>query len=303
MDTQAGKAEVKKAKPPAAPDFPPGTLKVTHRYVCLACIFEIFTKQLKLAPRTAYTTVRGHTPSIEELTGPQVTRPYFDSEDKHPHCPHCNAAKSKLARFEITRVDGSRQTTAARKEFFESLPKGDGQFEILEEKASRRDLLFEWLDSLGRKFDFDSEGWLMEAARAYLEKRDPKSDWAPVFEIVRQVRRSQRLEEGWEREGTRLYLAPSLYDEVLLMQYLVSRSHKSGGVTFEGRLTLNDLLLRLRRRGYIRQHQIEGEDAFEVFENLVQELDPGAASTKLYYIVDRRDLLDKTKTLYAKYAK
>ena len=303
MDAEAGKAAVKKAKPPTLPAFPAGMVKVTHRYVCLACIFDIFTKQLKLAPRTAYTAVRGHTPSIEELIGAQVMRPYFDSDDKHPHCPHCDAAKSKLARFEVTRVDGSRQTTALRKEYFDSLPKADGQFEILEEKASRRDLLFEWLDSLGRKFDLTSDGWLMEAARAYLEKREPRTAWGPVFDIVQQVRRSQRLEEGWEREGARLYLAPALYDEVLLMQYLVSRSHKSGGVTFEGRLTLNDLLLRLRRRGYLREHQIHGEDAFEILENLVEELDPGSASTKLYYVVDRRDFLEKTRTVYAKYSK
>lgn len=303
MDAKAGKAAVKKVKLLTVPVFPAGALKVTHRYVCLACIFEIFTKQLKIAPRTAYASVRAHTPSVEELTGPQVLRPYFDSEDKHPHCPYCDAAKSKLARFEITRVDGGRATTAPRKEYFDSLPKSDGQFEILEEKASRRDLLFEWLDGLGRKFDFESDGWMMEAAKSYLEKREQKTDWGPVFEIVRQVRRSQRLEEGWEREGMRLYLAPALYDEVLLMQYLVSRSHKSGGVTFEGRLTLNDLLMRLRRRGYLREHGITGEDAFEIFEKLVEELDPGTASTKLYYVVDRRDFLEKTKTVYAKYSK
>lgn len=282
--------------------FPPGTVKRWRRYVCLACIFDIFTKQLKMAPRTAYTAVRGHTPSVEELTGANVTRPYLESEEKHPHCPHCGAAKTKLALFDVVRLEGSRTTTAPRKELLESLPRSEGQFEVVEEKANRKELLFEWLDELGRRFDFEGDGWLMEAARAYLEKREPKTDWGGVFEGLRQVRRSIQQEEGWERVGTRLYLAPSLYSEVLLMQYLVSRSHMAGGRTFEGRLTISDLLGRLRRSGYLRQHEISG-DTGEVLEQLVEALDPGGESMKMVYVVDRRDFLEKSRTVYARYAK
>jgi hypothetical protein len=282
--------------------FPPGTVRKTHRYVCLACIFDIFTKQLKMAPRTAYGSVRQHTPSMEELTGAGAARPYFDSDEKHPHCPHCDAAKTRLARFDVVRLDSGRATATARKELIDSLPKTEGHFEVVEEKANRKDLLFEWLEELGGRFDFDRDEWLMEAARAYLEKREPKTDWAAVFEGLRQVRRSIRQDEGWERVGGRLYLAPFLYDEVLLMQYLVSRSHKAGGRTFEGRLTIGDLLGRLRRSGYLREHEIAG-DTSEVLEKLVEALDPGGVSTKVYYIVDRRDFLDKTKEVYARYAK
>jgi hypothetical protein len=280
--------------------FPPGAVKRSHRYVCLACIFDIFTGQLNMAPRTAYTAVRGHTPGVEELTGAKVMRPYLDSVEKHPHCPHCGAAKTKLARFEVMRLEGSRAAAAARKKLFDSLAKAD--FEIIEEKANRKDVLFQWLDELGRSLDLDGEAWLMEAARAYLAKRDPKTDWEPVFQAVKQVRRSTQHEEGWERVGWRLYLAPALYDEILLMQYLISRSHKAGGLTFEGRLTIADLLGRLRRRGYLRQHEISG-DSGEVLEQLVEALDPGGVSMKLYYVVDRRDFLEKTRTLYAKYSK
>jgi hypothetical protein len=281
--------------------FPPGTMRRSHRYVCLACIFDIFTKQLKLAPRTAYGAVRKHTPGVEELTGTAVGRPYFDSDEKHPHCPHCGAAKTQLARFDVIRLDGGRATAAARKELMDSLPKAEGQFEVVEEKANRKELLFQWLDELGRRLDLDRDEWLMEAARTYLEKREPKTEWGPVFEGLRQVRRSVQLEEGWERVGARLYLAPSLYDEVLLMQYLVSRSHKAGGRTFEGRLTIGDLLRRLRRSGYLREHEISG-DVGEVLEQLVEALDPGGASMKMYYVVDRRDFLEKTRSVYAKYA-
>ena len=273
-----------------------------QRYVCLACIFDLFTKRLKMAPRTAYTAVRGHTPSIEELTGAEPTRPYFDSSDKFPHCPHCDASKAKLARFSVIRLDGSRATMAARKELFDSLPKAEGAVAVVEEKASRRDLLFQWLDDLGRRFDFDQPGWLIDAARAYLEKREPKTDWTVEFETIRQVRRSHRLAEGWEREGPRLYLSPTLYDEILLIQYLVSRSHRAGGYTFEGRLTLQELLRRLYNRGFLAQHGVTGEDPTEFLQNLVDALDPGSASLKVYYVIDRREFLDKTKAVYAKYA-
>lgn len=301
----SAKAQPAKAKTPAELDlsaFPPTSVRRYQRYVCLACIFDLFTKRLKMAPRTAYTAVRGHTPSIEELTGTDPTRPYFDSTEKFPHCPHCEASKGKLARFEVIRVDGSRATTAARKDLFESLPKTEGLFEIVEEKASRRDLLFQWLDDMGRRFDFDQPAWLMDAARAYLEKRDPKTDWSAEFTTLRQIRRSNRLEEGWQRDGARLYLSPTLYDEILLIQYLVSRSHRAGGYTFEGRLTLQELLRRLYNRGFLAQHGVTGEDPTEFLQNLVDALDPGSASMRVYYLIDRRDFLEKTKSVYAKYA-
>ena len=35
--------------------FPPGTVTEYTTLVCLACIFDIFTKQIGLAPRSAYT--------------------------------------------------------------------------------------------------------------------------------------------------------------------------------------------------------------------------------------------------------
>jgi len=61
-------------------EFPPGTITEYTTLVCLACIFDIFTKQLGLAPRTAFSEVKRHTPTIAELTRRSATRPYFDSE-------------------------------------------------------------------------------------------------------------------------------------------------------------------------------------------------------------------------------
>ena len=67
--------------------FPPGAVTEYSTLLCLACIFDIFTKQLGLAPRTAYSEIKRHSPGIHELTAPQASRPYFDSEEKNPRCP------------------------------------------------------------------------------------------------------------------------------------------------------------------------------------------------------------------------
>ena len=86
------------------------------------------------------------------------------------------------------------------------------------------------------------------------------------------------MADGWQREGARLFLAPPLYNECLLVQYLVSRSHEHGGRTLEGRLTLHELIRRLRNSGYLAAHSISATDQFEIFEKLLEEL---AGSGKL----------------------
>jgi hypothetical protein len=295
---------------PAAPkkreldfsDFPPGTVSEYTTSLCLACIFDVFTKQLGLAPRTAYSEIKRHSPSVQELTAPQAMRPYFDSEEKNPHCPYCNSAKRWHARFDTYRIEGGKTTDAARRALLKSLPKAEDQFQVIETKSDRRTILFEWLDTLGRNFDFEDESWLIEATRAYLERIEPKTNWAQTFEGLRAVRRSQRLAEGWERDRDRLFLAPMLYNNVLFVQYLVSRSHKHGGRTFEGRLTLIELVRRLRYSGHLDAQGITERDQFDVLEKLVEHLTGGEGTVKLYHIVDRRDFLEKVKTVYARYA-
>ena len=295
---------------PAAPkkreldfsDFPPGTVSEYTTSLCLACIFDVFTKQLGLAPRTAYSEIKRHSPSVQELTAPQAMRPYFDSEEKSPHCPYCNSARRWHARLDTYRIEGGKTTDAARRALIKSLPKAEDQFQIIEAKSDRRTILFEWLDTMGRNFDFEDDAWLIEATRAYLERVEPKTNWAEVFEGLRAVRRSQRLAEGWERDGDRLFLAPALYNDALFVQYLVSRSHKHGGRTFEGRLTLIELVRRLRYSGHLLAQGITERDQFDVLEKLVEHLTGGEGAVKLYYIVDRRDFLEKVKTVYARYA-
>jgi hypothetical protein len=284
-------------------NFPPGSIVHYSTLLCLACIFDLFTEQLGLAPRTAATEIKRHVPSVEELTAREHQRPYFESEERHPRCPYCDATKRWHARLQTHRIEGSKATDAARRALVKSLPTRDEQFQVLEVKRTARAVFFEWLDALGRELDFeDDRAWMLSATRAYLERREPKTDWAEIFGGVRAVRRSHRLEEGWEVDGARLFLAPALYNDVLLVQYLVSRSHAHGGRTFEGRLTLVELVRRMRHSGHLEAQGISERDQFDVLERLVEQLTGGDATIKLHYILDRRDLLEKVKTVYARYA-
>lgn len=282
--------------------FPPGTVTEYTTLLCLACIFDLFTAQMNLAPRTAYSEIKRYAPTIKELTALTSARPFFDSEEKNPRCPYCDSTKRWHARLDTYRVEGGKATDAARRALIKTLPKTDEQFQVLEIKSDRRTIFFEWLDTLGSRLDFETDGWLIEATRAFLERIEPKVAWAEVFENLRAIRRSQRLEEGWERDGARLFLAPALYNDALLVQYLVSRKHRHGGRTLEGRLTLHELVRRLRYSGHLNAQGITDGDQFEVLEKLIEHLTGGEGAMKLYYVVDRRDFLEKVKTVYARYA-
>jgi len=281
--------------------FPPGTVTEYTTLVCLACIFDIFTKQFGLAPRSAYSEIKRYSPTIKELTSRQAVRPFFDSDEKHPRCPYCNSAKRWHARFDTRAIEGEKTSDAARRALVKTLAKKAEQFAVLEMKSDRRGTFFDWLDTLRINLDFTEDGWLRDATRAFLERREPKTNWTEVFENVRRVRPSARLPEGWEHDGSRLFLSPALYNESLLVQYLVSRSHEHAGSTLEGRLTLMELIHRLRRGGYLVAHGITATDQFEILERLLDEV-AGSGQLKVYFIVDRREFLEQVKTVYASYA-
>jgi hypothetical protein len=282
-------------------DFPPGSVTEYTTLVCLACIFDIFTKQIGLAPRSAYTEIKRYSPTVEELTSRKAVRPFFDSDEKHPRCPYCNAAKRWHARLDTHCIEGGKTTDIPRRKLVKAIEKKKDQFEVIELKSDRRSAFFDWLDTLRITLDLNEQAWLLEATKAYLERKAPKEKWIEVFGGLRAVRPSSRLEDGWERDGSRLFLAPPLYNESLLVQYLVSRSHEHGGRTLEGRLTLMELIRRMRKGGYLAAHNIEATDQFEILEKLLDEV-AGSGQLKLYYIVDRREFLEKVKSVYASYA-
>jgi hypothetical protein len=298
----AGKAAAKKQAKDVLDfsEFPAGSVTRHDVSLCLACIFKLFTNQLGLAPRTAYNEIRRYAPTVAELTAREPQRPFFKATDeKSSHCPYCEAPKRWHAGLSVYRVEGGKYGDAARRALLKRLPTKDEQFQIHEERRTARQVFFEWLERLGQTLDLDTDAvWMPTAAREYLQRREPKTDWGAAFDGVRAVRRSQRITEGFERDGARLFLAPALYNDVLLVQYLVSRSHRHGGRTFEGRLTLPELVRRMRYGGHLEAQGITDRDRFDVLEQLVENLTGGDAPARLHFITDRRGLLDRAKEVY-----
>jgi hypothetical protein len=140
-------------------------------------------------------------------------RPFFDSDEKHPRCPYCDAAKRWHARLDTHCIEGGKTTDIPRRKLFKTVEKKKDQFATIELKSDRRSAFFDWLDTLRIQLDLNDESWLLEATKSYLERKEPKQNWTEVFAGLRAVRPSSRLQDGWERDGSRLFLAPALYNE------------------------------------------------------------------------------------------
>jgi len=289
--------DANKTQPLDVSAFPPESITMLEKWLCLACVSDVFTRQLKLAARTAYLEIKRYTPTISELYALTLARPWFINEPVHEFCPYCGSAPKWHTRLLVYRIESGKATDALRRELLKSLPQSDNQFVVLEEKGTQQEAFFEWLEKVSKDLDLDDPVWLREVSRHYLSRKEPKTDWQAQFGQIHAIRRSRRLENGWEVDNGRLFLAPTLFDELLLVQYLVSRSHRAGGLTLEGRYTLAELFARLRNAGYLRAVGIHAQNPADALEQLVAYLSGGESPIKFYHIVDRRDFLEKVKAL------
>jgi hypothetical protein len=276
--------------------FPPELVISVEKWLCLACVSDVFTRHLDLSPRTAYLEIKRYTPPLTELYAPADTRPWFCNRPLQKACPYCGALAKWHARLWVYRIESSKVTDALRRDLIKSLSQDD-EFAILQEKATQQEAFFEWLEKTGKGLDLDGPEWLCEVAMHFLSRKEPKTDWRSAFDQTRSIRRSRRLESGWELDNDRLFLAPHLFDELLLVQYLISRSHRAGGLTLEGRYTLPELITRLRNSGYLRAVNVPSQSPDDTLEQLVSYLGGGDNPVKFHHILDRRDLLYKVKGL------
>jgi hypothetical protein len=277
--------------------FPAESITQMERGICLACVWEVFTRHLKLAPKTALGEIRRYTPSLDELNAAAVARPYVAAQSYKEPCPYCRAASKWIARLPIYRIESGKATDALRRDLVKALSKKDDSFAVLEQKATRQHAFFEWLESISKQLDLDDPRWIRDVSRHYLSRKEPKTDWQAEFDRTHSIRRSRRLEEGWEADNGRLFLAPMLFDELLLVQYLVSRPHLAGGLTLEGRYTLPELYQRLRHSGYLRAVEVQAGNPGDALEELLAYLGGGEGALRFYYIIDRRELLEGAKAL------
>jgi hypothetical protein len=62
------------------------------------------------------------------------------------------------------------------------------------------------------------------------------------------------------------------------------------------------LIRRLRYGGYLDAKEFSGANQFETLDAIIEKVAGGQGTVKLYHIVDRREFLDKVKSVYARYA-
>src|SRR5277367_3899349 len=109
--------------------FPPESVTSSERWLCVACVWQIFTRALHLAPKTALAEIKRYTPSFEELTSAEAVRPFFAAPDKTAHdkqpCPYCGSPAKWHARIETHRIESGKATDVLRRNLVKSLPKSE----------------------------------------------------------------------------------------------------------------------------------------------------------------------------------
>src|SRR3984885_8796442 len=203
--------------------FPPESVISSERSLCVACVWQIFTRAMSLTPKTALSEMKRYTPTLEELTSGEAVRPFFVppekiAQEKQP-CPYCGSPAKWHARIETHRIESGKATDVLRRSLVKLLPKADDQFVVLEQKATQQHAFFEWLEKISVNLDLEDPAWLRDVSLHYLGRKEPKVNWSAEFAGVHSIRRSRRLgpeEERapvWQVEGGRLFLAPMLFDE------------------------------------------------------------------------------------------
>lgn len=285
---------------PTFESLPESAISVTTLKICLKCAFDFFTKQLKLTPRTAYTELKKHVPEETDFSGASTARPHFFDREGLDHCPYCNGAKRWFAAFHAVRVDAHPSFEKERKKLWAQLKKDSERFTLWGLERTQMQIFSEWLERLNRGLDFEDESWLLKVAVEHIRRAIPSKELsAAIGEGVRRVQLSRQTEDNWRYENGWIYLPPAQYGDVLMVQHLISRSHLHGGRTFEGRLTLQELIRRLRRIGYFQAAGINAGDPSEAFEMAVARI-VASGPDAVYYAVDRRDYLQQLKSVYEK---
>ena len=267
--------------------------------ICLKCAFDFFTKQLGLTPRTAYSELKKHVPEEADFSGAATARPHFFESEDLEQCPYCNGSKRGFARFYSYRVDAHASFERQRKKLWTALKKQPDRFTLFTADRTQMQIFSEWLERLKSRTDIEDEGWLLQIAFEQLRRTYPTQNWHEVLEGVARIQISHRIEGDWNSDGAVLHVSPAIYGDILLVQHLLSRSQQHGGRTLEGRLTLQELMGRLRRLGYLEVKQVEAREPQQAFEEAVSKLVASGPSA-VYYAVDRSDYLEKLKSMYEK---
>src|SRR5690349_19450466 len=81
--------------------FPVESIRVGEKWLCVACVLDVFTRHLKLARRTAHLEIKRYTPSLSELYTLTPGRPWFATQSDQDVCPYCGSAWKWHARIRV----------------------------------------------------------------------------------------------------------------------------------------------------------------------------------------------------------
>lgn len=268
--------------------------------VCLKCGFDLMTKQMGLAARTAYTEMRRFVPQPAAFrTEPQ--RPVFVSSGPVSNCPYCEAAKRWIATISAIGIDAHRDIRKVAKEVLAAVKRKPTEYSIVKDTRTPVQVFSDWLDRTSLGLNFDGEMWLRDAAVQYLRRHEPLADFTGL-ENVSRILLSRRIEKGWEREVNRIFLSPVLYGDVLVVQYLLGRTHLHGALTLEGRFTHFEFFHRLRRLGYLEARGVGTEEPTEFLESAIDKVAEDG-DIKPHLIIDRTAFLAQLKVVFDKMKK
>ena len=276
-------------------DVPRALVSERSVQVCLKCGFDVMTRQLGLAARTAYTEMRKFAPASSSFQG-RTDRPLFHSSKRQKTCPYCDAVKRWIATIRRIEIYEHRDARKPIRALIASIKKKPAEYIIVKEAKTQVEVFSDWLERTSNDLDFENEAWPLEAALLFLQRREPAADWSEIEEIKR-IQLSRRTETDHEKVGARLFVSPSLYGDVLVVQYLLSKSHLHGAMTFEGRLTLFEFFHRLRRLGYLESKGIKADDPSSMLEAAIAAI-AGEGDIKPHVVIDRTAYLDQLKKLY-----
>ena len=77
-----------KIRPLDLSSFPAESITVLERWICLACVWDVFTRHLKLPPERRVLKSSVTRLQYPELSAPTLTRPWFHRPAQNP-CPYC----------------------------------------------------------------------------------------------------------------------------------------------------------------------------------------------------------------------
>ena len=183
------------------PRFLRNRVTSSERSLCVACVWQIFTRAMSLAPKTALAEMKRYTPTFEELTSAEAVRPFFRQDSRQ--------ATVSLLRIARQMAGAHRDPSHRKRQSHRCASAQPGEV-AAQSGRSVRGVGAEG-HAAARVFRVAGEdqrepgsGRSSVAARrlaALLSRKEPKVNWQAEFAGVHSIRRSRRL--GAEQERRR----------------------------------------------------------------------------------------------------